>query len=219
MITQDQNTYEPLSSSGDPSFEEFYEIYTESIPASERKGREKIAAMCGRPDYQILLVKRAGRVIGFTVVFRPGDQTFCLLEYMAIHRDFRNSGVGTALFHRAFTAASAGDRSMTMLMEVDADSQPDPDQALKQRRAQFYRRLGCLRVDGLAYILPLRSPDKPPLPPIFLWVYSPQGLGTIQKTDLRHWLSVLYERVYLASPQDPRIEQMLAPLSDPIRFT
>ncbi|MGH8491047.1 MAG: GNAT family N-acetyltransferase [Gammaproteobacteria bacterium] len=52
------------------------------------------------PDYEILLLKRNDVAIGFSVVFMPLQESFCLLEYMAVHAAYRNSGLGRHLFLR-----------------------------------------------------------------------------------------------------------------------
>ena len=58
MAKQPQDYYEPLVSSNDPSFEEFYRIYAESLPVREQKSTALVSAMATRPDYKILLFKR-----------------------------------------------------------------------------------------------------------------------------------------------------------------
>src|SRR5437660_6183735 len=136
---------EELKSGSDPEFEEFYSIYAESISARERKSKAWISEMAGRAEYTILLLKNNGHVIGFSVLFLPQAETFGLLEYMAIANAYRNGGLGSELFRRSVQAASEPRprEPQALLLEVDSDRGKYADQALRARRQQFYRRLGC----------------------------------------------------------------------------
>lgn len=207
------DVYEPLVSRKDPSFAAFFRIYSESMPLREQKGKALVAAMVGQPHYRFLLLKRDGVTIGFSAIFCPPSESFCLLEYMAIHPMHRNSGLGRGLFLRSIQEVVATRGSIPVLLEVDSDRGLEGDVTMIRRRQQFYRRLGCVRVEGLSYVLPLPG-DGPP-PPMDLFVYLPAGLPAIRKPQLERWLSVVYESVYDCSPNDPRLGAMMATLCDP----
>lgn len=211
-----QDRYVPLTSSDDASFDAFYSIYVSSLPAREQKPRALLVAMAARADYRILLVKRKAAVIGFSVVFAPPEESFCLLEYMAVHAEYRNAGVGGKLFLRGVQDAVNGRGNIPVLLEVDSDREFSADQAIRQRRQQFYKRLGCRRIEGLAYILPL--PGKGVPPQMDLLIYFPEGLSPVGKSRLERWLKAIYQRVYNCSPDDPRIAQMMRTVADPVTF-
>ncbi len=192
---------------GETSFAELYEIYMQSMPASERKDRAGLAAMCGRADYRVLVAERANRVIGFSILFVPPGENFSLLEYLAVEAKFRSEGVGAELFRRCV------DPDRTMLLEVDSAGE---DMGAVMRREQFYRRLGCLKVDGLRYLLPLRSSGAPP--EMGMLARAPQALMPLRKGVLEDWLKVIYQQVYGCAADDPRIAAMLAGVEDPVRL-
>jgi hypothetical protein len=157
-----------------------------------------------RPDYEVLLARRSGVVVGFSVTFRPVEKSFCLLEYMAVQEKHRSAKIGAALFQH-------GPRDVPMLLEVDSDRAAAADLEIRQRRQRFYRRLGCLRVEGLAYLLPL-----PSAPEMDLFIYLPPSMQRISKSQLERWLRVIYRDVYDRSPDDPRIARMMEPVGDPV---
>jgi hypothetical protein len=163
-----------------------------------------------RPDYKILLAKRDGVVIGFSVLFLPLQESFCLLEYMAVQTMHRNSGVGSALFRRSIQGETP------MLVEVDSELSNSPDQEIRRRRQQFYRRLGCRRIEGLSYLLPL--PVEGPPPEMVLMVHVSTATSSIPKPTLEHWLKVVYKEVYGCSSDDFRIARMMEAAPDPIRL-
>lgn len=217
MIFEEQYTYKQLISSRDPSFDEFYSIYEESIPLCERKPKAEISAITTRSDYKILLIqKKKDLVIGFSILFLPPNESFCLLEYMAIHSAYRNLGLGRKLFLRTFQDVVYSSGPVYGILEVDSEFEQSADYEIKKRRIRFYRSLGCLRVDGLSYVLPLHRESTPPR--MDLMIYLPDSLPLISKYQLEIWLKAIYDKVYNCSTDDPRIVQMMEVISDPIKL-
>lgn len=209
----DPGQLEQLKSCTEPAFREFYEVYAASIVAREQKSESWICEMVHKPDYKILLMKRDGQVKGFSILFLPRSQSFGLLEYMAVVRAERNRGLGAELFRRSMEHAhTPAGQPIPILLEVDSDREQGLDQKLKTRRQQFYRRLGCLRIAGLDYILPLPG-DGPP-PEMDLLIYPAGNVRQLLRSDLEQWLKTIYQDVYHCSPDDPRIKRMLQGISE-----
>lgn len=206
-------TVEPLAAADDRSFDELYRIYAEAIAVTEQKPREQVAAMAIRPEYEVLLARSDGRVVGFSILFLPAREPFCLLEYMAVDAGHRSGGVGAALFRHGLRI----DR--ITILEVDSDRAPSPEppeQDPCRRRQAFYRRLGCRRVEGLSYVLPLEAHGAPP--EMDLLVHAPPDVESLPKLRLERWLKVVYQEVYGCPPGDLRIRRMLEPVADPARL-
>lgn len=214
MTIETQHTFEPLVSSNDPSFDEFYRIYVESMPLRERKSKNLISTIATRPYYKILLLKRNTVAIGFSILFIPANESFCLLEYMAIDSVYRNLGLGRDLFLRTFQDVVSNCGIVHGLLEIDSDREQSADREMRKRRQHFYKRLGCYRIDRLSYLLPLAG--EGPLPQMDLMVYIPDRKPLILKSQLEHWLKVVYNKVYSCSVNDPRIVQMLEAVTDPL---
>ncbi len=206
----DLDQLEQLKSCDGPTFRELYEIYAASIAAREQKPEEWICAMVRAPEYRVWVIQDAGHVTGFSILFLPPTERFALLEYMAVAPERRNHGLGSELFKQTVV------RSLPVLLEVDSDREACADQQIRTRRQQFYRRLGCLRIAGLRYILPL--PGLGPPPEMDVMVYSGVPLRQLPKTDLDRWLRTIYRDVYRCPPDDPRIVQMLRSVPDPVRL-
>jgi hypothetical protein len=206
MATNLQISFEPFVPNDQKSFDDFYRIYADSISPVEQKPRAMIAAMASLPEYRILLARSGGVVIGLSVIFEPADGSFCLLEYMAVDAGHRNAGAGAALFRHGIEVTGT-----PMLLEVDSEIDATPDLAIRHRRQGFYRRLGCRRIEGLSYRLPW-----PGLPAMDLLVHLPSGMSQISKPQLEGWLRVVYQKVYHRAPDDPRIAEMMAPVTDPV---
>jgi ribosomal protein S18 acetylase RimI-like enzyme len=211
---------EQLASSDGDSFRQLYAIYAASIAAREQKGESWIAAMINDPQYRVWVAKAGGLVRGFSILFVPAGGGFALLEYMAVAPDQRDHGMGAELFRQTVNQAVTADgRKLPVVLEVDSDREASSDRALRTRREQFYRRLGCLRVAGLRYLMPLGGEGAPP--EMDLLVYPAEPLGgparnEVARSDVKRWLETIYRDVYRGAPDDPRPAQMVAALPDPV---
>jgi predicted N-acetyltransferase YhbS len=127
-----------------------------------------------------------------------------LLEYMAVRIGCRGQGVGTELFNKGLDALK--DDSI-LLLEVDSDRFSSNDHHQRVDRKRFYRRLGCLEVGGLTYVMPLAA-AAPPMNLLARGVSS----GTVDRDTLTEWLTTVYVEVYGLSASDPRIGAMTSSL-------
>jgi len=123
--------------------------------------------------------------------------------------------LGAELFRRSVVDAATPDGAgLPVLLEIDSDREASSDRAVRTRREHFYRRLGCVKVAGLRYLMPLRGVG--PVPEMDLMVYqAPPPVG-VARGELKRWLQAIYRDVYRCSPDDPRIVQMLRTLPDPV---
>ena len=206
---------EQLESSEGETFRQLYAIYAASIAAREQKPEGWIADMIGAAEYRVWVAKAGGVVRGFSILFAPTAEGFALLEYMAVAPDRRNQGLGAGLFRRTVEHAVApGGRKLPVLLEIDSDREASSDQAIRARRERFYRRLGCLRIAGLHYLMPLAGEGPPP--EMDLLVYCAAPLVRLGRSELRRWLETVYRDVYRCSPDDARLARMVAGLPDPV---
>jgi GNAT superfamily N-acetyltransferase len=204
--------FKPLTTPTDPRFDDLYALYCTAIPVREQKSRAQLSTMTSRSNYRFLLAQEGPIVVGFSISFMPADESFCLLEYMAIHEQHRNRGLGRQLFRE--TARSV--QKEFILLEVDSDREPSAGNETRKRRLNFYRHLGCRRIEGCPYILPL--PGEGPPPEMDLLVHAADTTTTISRIKLRGWLKVIYQDVYHCAENDPRILKMLEGVHDPVEL-
>jgi GNAT superfamily N-acetyltransferase len=208
-------TLEPLTSADGEPFRQLFAIYAASITPREQKPEDWLRAMVAAPEYRVWIAQDPGRVLGFSILFVPPGEGFALLEYMAVAPEKRGHGFGGELFRRTVEqAVTPRGARLPVLLEVDSDREASTDQLLRARRIRFYRRLGCVKIGGLRYLMPLRGVG--PVPEMDLMVYGAAPPGHVARGDLKRWLQSIYENVYHGSPDDPRIAQMLEPLPDPV---
>jgi ribosomal protein S18 acetylase RimI-like enzyme len=196
-----------LTDPADRRFPQMYNIYAQSLPPREQKKRAEIEALLARPDYLILAFEDIGQVVSFAIVQLSPTEPIALLEYMATDPQSRHGGIGGHVFREVMRRA--GNR--VIIVEVDSEREVEAeDVPLRIRRKTFYRRLGCRRLEGLGYILPLPGEGAPPL--IDLLVYCDPTPDVIAADAVRRWLVAIYAEVYDKNRDDPRIDSMLSSL-------
>lgn len=206
---------ELLTSADGALFRQLFAIYAASITPREQKPEAWVRAMVAAPEYRVSIAQYDGRVLGFSILFVPPCEGFTLLEYMAVTPEKRGHGFGGELFRRTALHSLAADGArLPMVLEIDSDREASSDQAMRARRANFYRRLGCVKVAGLEYRMPLQGAGSPP--EMDLMLHPPGAPAPIARRDLQRWLQIIYRDVYHCPADDPRIAAMMAPLPDPV---
>ncbi len=209
-------TLEKIKGSDTQLFDSLYNIYITSIAESERKLASDLKRDLNRPEYSFLVLKLNDKVIGFSIVFIPDIYEFALLEYMAIEKTYRGGGYGTELFHKTVKYVNDTAGRKNIILEVDSEQQESSDHQERLRRIEFYRRQGCVRIQGLKYLLPLKSRLQPP--EMNLLLYPVSSNTTISKATLNSWIAVIYSSVYGESSSDARIGTMMMGLTNPLQF-
>jgi GNAT superfamily N-acetyltransferase len=205
-----------LAPDDDSAFAALLTIYRASIEASEQKPADELRRLLQDPRYLCLTAEEQSGVAGFALVFIPAGRQFWLLEYMATDAGRRSKGIGRRLFLSAAEAAAAITPGPGLL-EVD---RPGAIVSLGNdipRRLAFYQRLGCRRVDGVSYILPLDHAGTPP--PMQLLIYVDPPPLTVPRETVTNWLRTLYTDVYGQPADDSRIVGMVEGLPENLRLS
>ncbi|MBA4338455.1 MAG: hypothetical protein C0421_06380 [Hyphomonas sp.] len=197
-------------------FEAAMAIYEAEIPKAEQKTRAQILASLAHSDVRLWAYVRGGEVIGLSIVYAPRREGVLLLEYLAVAAKAQGGGIGSALFTASF-AASRIDPGTMLLIEVDSeDSDEDAaERAVRLKRKQFYRRLGCREVAGFDYILPLENYG--PAPKMNLLVLGMEE-DRLETSRLKKAVRAVYQNVYACAPDDPRLAAMFAGLEGSLQL-
>ena len=207
-------TLRRVLSSAEPDFDALVQIYTEAHPVSELKPAAELRQMIERPEYFFLAMMQDLSVAAFSISICFPDSDAALLEYMAVAVAKRNHGIGGLLFKETTEFPPIAGRYL--LIEVDSDKCRSGDRQDRVRRKSFYRRLGCLEIGGLSYIMPRVSSATPP--PMEMLIYRSTLPDFVVRSRLRRWLGNCYSQVYHAPSDDPRIDLMVEhlPLEVPL---
>ena len=191
-------------------FEAAMAIYEAEIPKAEQKTRAQILASLTHPDVRFWTYVRGGDVIGVSIVYVPRREGEMLLEYLAIAARAQGAGIGSLLFTASYEASRIDPGTM-LLIEVDSEEgEPDAaERAVRLKRKQFYRRLGCREVAGFDYILPLENYGPAPKMNLLVLGMEEDRLETVR---LKQAVRAVYQNVYACAQNDPRLAAMFAGL-------
>jgi hypothetical protein len=207
-------SFERLTDPGGAGFEALYRIYCEAFSPGSRKSRDEMAAMTRDNRYRVIALVRRGQVCGFASLYRFDDPAFALLEYLAIDASLRSGGFGSSLVTAGFGAVAEPAGPIPVLIEVSSSRDDMDDTSEAARRIRFYTRLGCRRVQGLDYLLPLYpGPIYPPME-LLLWLPEPQP--SIPQNALRLMVENVYDRIYGCPRDDARIAAMFMGMPETI---
>jgi hypothetical protein len=193
-----------------PLLDAAFALYRDSIERSEQRPEPVFRALIHRPDYRFLAAKLDDDLIGVAVSWVPDNASFWLFEYAAVTERLRGNNIGANLF---FASRLMAGQERTALIEVDAFT----GEELQAKRLAFYRRIGCRRLAGLDYILPLDAFGTPP--PMWLLAFtSPDDQPAVSVFQVEAWLRAIYAHVYGKSLDDPRLAAMIDPLPDDVEL-
>lgn len=198
---------QPIAPTSERVIDQAFVLYRDAIERTEQRPEDEFRALARRPDYRFLGAFAADDLVGVSVTMLPPDADMWLFEYAAVRPDMRGHGIGANLL--LATRHMAGPQRMG-LIEVDADR----GEEAQQRRLAFYRKLDCLRLSGLDYILPLDAFGTPP--PMWLLAMPPREIQSISVFAVENWLRRIYAQAYGKPLDDPRLAQMIDPLPDDV---
>lgn len=123
----------------EPRLRQLYrEHVAEDFPPAERRPLSAILRLRRRGDYDTWGVFDGDALAAYAFLWRGAD--CALLDYLAVCRDARGQGYGT----RALELVKGQYGPVPLLAEVEApeESAPPGENALRQRRLNFYQRAG-----------------------------------------------------------------------------
>ncbi len=208
-------TLHRLATDRDPRFTASLRLYTEAFPPEERKPAAQLRAMLRQPRYRFLIAEQAGLPVGLAILMQAETAKVALLEYLAVQPESRGHGIGRWLLLQVLHSVDT--TTCPLLIETESDREHSPDQALRQRRKQFYRAAGAREVIGLRYLMPAVSTLLPP--PMQLMLFAQPMPASLPKQRLHPWLAALYSEVYRQPPNDSRLAEMLRDLPEAILIT
>lgn len=110
--------------------------YLEAFPKSERKPFTHMKKKAKQGAMEILVILEGRRPVGLSILVRHRDMA--LLDYFAIHRDFRGQDYGS----RALGILKERYRDQRLILEIELLDERAANQAERIRRRNFYLRNG-----------------------------------------------------------------------------
>jgi ribosomal protein S18 acetylase RimI-like enzyme len=197
-------SYQEIHDPRDPAFAEALGIYERAFPPNERQRPELIRELLEKQLYRMVVGRLGEQVVCMALLWAPGDKRFLLLDYLAVHEQYRGLGMGHNLL-RAL-CAMPGIAGKYLLIEAE-DPQHGLNREMRTRRVAFYRRNGARQLLGVRYILPPLSGDAPT--EMILMILPDFPEGSLPGSLVRELVISIYAGLYGRGPDDLLLRQIL----------
>lgn len=134
-----------------PDFTAVIDIYQEAFPASERIPIPLVKTRINNADYQLFVGYQKSQVVFMAILCNIADTKFVLLAYIATQERFRNQKIGSKFFNYILPRLKQEEKYL--LLEVE-NPQYGENPQLRNRRLNFYRRMGAQQLKDVRFAIP-----------------------------------------------------------------
>lgn len=167
-------TYHEIRSLQDPHYDDWLDLYQASFPLTEQVQISSLNRMLrAGPDipsssHFLVALEVTGETAALALYDDDAGGGSAALWYIAVTPDRRSRGLGTEVYReiRRRIAAHPGLRAIFLEVEDPETCTSAEERHLAERRIEFYRRHGALRLGGVAYIQSVGW--QPPLPMLLM---------------------------------------------------
>ena len=179
-------------------------IYHAEFPRDSRLSIAHIRSLLKEGDYQLIVAEEHGQVLGFALIWLCRQPAFVHLDYIAVERQWKGKGVGTALYRWLIThLQDLLPRASLVTLEVDA------------QLIAFYQRSQTRLLRDTPYVFP--GPLGPV--PMQLMVYDAQGRTELDRRTVRGIMRALYCGLHQRPPTDASLRWCLSRVPAQIALT
>lgn len=172
-------------------FDRIMVIYRSIFPENERLPEAKLAEKIANQEFQ-LLVSYEELKVSFMAILCPLKETkFTLLGYVAVAENLRGKGIGEDFLK--YLEKDLKQKEEFLLLEVENPVLGD-NREIKQRRLNFYRRLGAKILDNVRFLLPNLWNQTPP--EMVLMIYPSYHKNYVKGELIKDLINRVYEQFY-----------------------
>jgi ribosomal protein S18 acetylase RimI-like enzyme len=182
---------------GSPHADQLHAIYDDSFPSYERAEFSFLRDSIAAGTRWLYTATRDDDLLGFAIVVPHITREVHLLEYLAVSRDARGSGIGGILLTQVVSAIRDAQSAIGLILEVEPDDEGNADErALRARRIAFYRRHGARSIDGAPdYRVPLAD-RAGTMRMKLLWLPLAANAAAPRGDNLRECVAGILEKSY-----------------------
>jgi len=166
-------------------------LYQRAFPPSEKLSVEILEEKISNKKFQLIIGEDNSEVIAIAVLCPLSQTNFILLGYLAIDEKYRGQGIGKHFMDYLKTHLKA--QNKFLLLEVE-HPQFGENRDIKQKRINFYYRLGAKSLDNIRYLLPNLAQEKSP--EMLLMIYPKYPQDYVEKELVRKLIRTTYQDFY-----------------------
>lgn len=185
-------------------FRQATRIYLAEFPRDSRLSIGRVRILLKEGNYQLIVAETNGWVLGFALIWICRSPAFVHLDYLAVAREWKGKGIGTALYCWLIThLPDFSPRARLLTLEVE-------DELIS-----FYQRSKTRLLRNLSYQFP--GPLGPV--PMHLMVYDAQERTALDQRTVRGVIHALYCGLHRRKSTDPLLRSCLTQVPAKVSLT
>ena len=129
-------------------FKKVYFRYCKDFPPVARRSYQRVIGTIKEGYSELLFMKEGYQIIGYAIVNVSSNYNHMILDYIAVHKNYRNLGYGEKFIQMIFEFYSDKDGVLGEV-EIPELGETDAVKKLRTRRFQFYKRLGFQHIKNV----------------------------------------------------------------------
>ncbi len=189
-------------------------IYEDAFPPAEREPIECLTHLEVETKRLLFVVRDENDILGFASVRCFNDRSLLFLDYFAIAREARNTGIGGEVLGLIAAALRRFRAAKALIWEVESPADASGEaQRLRERRIAFYLRNGARLVeDHGVYRMPDVFQRTKSIPMRLMWLPLQPGNALPHGANLPRLFELIYWNVYNRSRRDPMLRSLIQQL-------
>ncbi|VXD23118.1 conserved hypothetical protein [Planktothrix serta PCC 8927] len=196
--THSQIEFKQIQHLDHPDFEVAIALYEQTFPSPERVPVNWIREAIQSQKAQLWGGYYQQEFALMSILYPLPSSDFILLAYLATVPHLRNIKIGSQFLKYLIDLEKR--ESKSLILEVEHPHFGE-NRELKQRRVQFYQRLGAKILQDIIYILPALDGTK--TTEMILMLISDTNSEKLEKTVVKQLIRELYIEVYHRDSNDP----------------
>jgi len=192
-------------------FKEAIKIYEESFPSNERQSIDTIKKRIEKNLYQMFIGRLKDKVVFMALLYQLKNTDFILLDYMVTDENFRNKGIGTDFIKNILGKITP----KYLILEVENPNYGN-NKEQREKRADFYKRLGAKEMKDVRYILPPLSGNIPT--EMVLMVLPEYGGGKMDSSLVKKLIVQMYKELYDRNENDDLLNSFVNDIKTPVEL-
>ena len=189
-------------------------IYETSFPPSERCDVSEFAAAIASGTYSLFSAVDGNDLLGFAMTLHLNRSNVHLLSYLAVAQHARSRGIGEKLVRGTAQLLQDNAHATALILEVESPDEGTSDERhLRERRIEFYRRLGAMRIDSAPHYRAPNLAGTGTLNFKLMWLPLIDSAKVPSGEQLKQLVRAIYLQSYKLAPDDPLVISSLRDLS------
>jgi len=192
-------------------FKEAIKIYDESFPSNERQSIDTIKQRIEKNLYQMFIGRSKNKVVFMALLYPLKNTDFILLDYMATDENFRDEDIGTNFIKNILGKITP----KYLISEVENPNYGN-NKEQRERRVNFYKRLGAKEMKDVRYILPPLSGNIPT--EMILMVLPEHSGGKMDNNLVKKLIIQMYKELYDRNENDDLLNSFINNIKNPVEL-